>query len=670
MAKKMGRNWKKVVCGCVAVALAIGVCLNGVGPMACKAEGTMGTESTGTESAGSESAGTESAGTESENAEGTKAAGGQSDVYLNIGSVSKMYTVTAVMQLVDQGKVDLDAPVTDYLPDFKLADERYQKITVRMLMNHTSGLMGTVYGEIFLLGEESSDYHDAFLGILQKEELKYEPGTCNCYCNDGFTLLEILVERVSGMTFTDYLKKNICKPLSLEKTGTLWNMDADGLVPIYVNGDVKMASERVSAIGTGGIISNARDVSSFGAAFFAGNEGLLSEKAKKEMAKNYQIGCQESFGLGWDEVTKKDYEKAGVTILSKGGDTFFQHASLVVAPEEKISVAVISSGGDSSLNEEMALALLDVALLEQGISVEHPAKELPALSDAVPEEYLACEGFYANAYGTVSITFPNMQYMRIISLTYDAEFEKQYMYSPEGVFVEVSGDVASGKAIPVRPVTTESFEEKDGQIYLVDQTGGYTLVKAPENKVSDQVQKAWERRDGVSYYYVNGSSSDETYAIDNHCFTLCTSEDAWGYVNGRIMLDENHAGCQMLMPGTASRDFSNVRMERADGKEYLCMDEYNYRYISEEYVSVLTEDVTEVELKTKEASWYKIDGAKNVTLRLELPENAAVYVYDQYGNIRYSSHMTQYGNEIPLPEYGNIVFIGETGDHIHISLMK
>lgn len=650
MAKKMGRNWKKVVCGCVAVALAIGVCLNGVGPMACKAEGTMGTES--------------------ENAEGTKAAGGQSDVYLNIGSVSKMYTVTAVMQLVDQGKVDLDAPVTDYLPDFKLADERYQKITVRMLMNHTSGLMGTVYGEIFLLGEESGDYHDAFLGILQKEGLKYEPGTCNCYCNDGFTLLEILVERVSGMTFTDYLKKNICKPLSLEKTGTPWNMDADGLVPIYVNGDVKMASERVSAIGAGGIISNARDVSSFGAAFFAGNKGLLSEKAKKEMAKNYQIGCQESFGLGWDEVTKKDYEKAGVTILSKGGDTFFQHASLVVAPEEKISVAVLSSGGDSSLNEEMALALLDVALLERGISVEHSVRELPELSDAVPEEYLAYEGVYANAYGTVSITFPNMQYMRIISLTYDAEFEKQYMYSPEGVFVEVSGDVASGKAIPVRPVTTESFEEKDGQIYLVDQTGGYTLVKAPENKVSDQVQKAWERRDGVSYYYVNGSSSDETYAIDNHCFTLRTSEDAWGYVNGRVMLDENHAGCQTMMPGTASRDFSNVRMERADGKEYLCMDEYNYRYISEEYVSVLTEDVTEVELKTKEASWYKIDGAKNVTLRLELPENAAVYVYDQYGNIRYSSHMTQYGNEIPLPEYGNIVFIGETGDHIHISLMK
>lgn len=642
--RNMKRNWKQVFFGCAAGVLAVSICMCAAGAVTCKAQ-------------------------ENNQAKNRQEIAAD-EYYLNIGSVSKVYTVTAVMQLVDQGKVDLDAPVTDYIPDFRLEDERYQKITVRMLMNHTSGLMGSVYGEIFLMGEESTDYHDAFLGILQKEGLKHEPGTCNCYCNDGFTLLEILVERVSGMTFTDYLEEHVCKPLSMNKTGTPWNVDANDLAPIYVNGDVQMASERGSAIGAGGIISTARDVSSFGAAFFSGNEALLSEKAKKEMAKNYRIGCLESFGLGWDEVMKKDYENAGVTVLSKGGDTFFQHASLVVAPDEKISVAVLSSGGDSGINEEMALELLDIALLEQGISVEHPETELPELSEAVPESYLSYEGVYANAYGTVSITFPNQQCMQITSLTYDGNFEKQYVYSAEGVFVEMSGDVASGKAIPVRPVMTEAFEEKDGQVYLVDQTGGYSLYKVSENNVSNQVQKAWEQRDGVSYYYVNGSASDETYAIENHCFTLHTSEVARGYVNGRVMLDEDHAGYQTIMPGTASRDLSNVRMERVDGKEYLCMDEYNYRYVSEECIPVLTEDVTEVALKTKEASWFKIDGAKNVTLRLELPEKAAAYVYDQFGNLRYTSHAAQYGNEVPLPEYGMIVFIGETGSSVHVGMIK
>ncbi|MBR6477399.1 MAG: beta-lactamase family protein, partial [Lachnospiraceae bacterium] len=348
----MSQGLKKVVCGCAAGLLALGVCMNGAGTLNCKAES------------------------------GLSAQGAQESVTasrrLNIGSVSKVYTVTAVMQLADQGKVDLDAPVTEYITDFSMADERYKKITVRMLMNHTSGLMGSVYGGIFRFDEADGEYHDSFLSILRKESLKYEPGAFNCYCNDGFTLLEILVERVSGMTFTQYLEENICKPLSLNATGTAWNTDANELVPVYVNGNVKMSSERGEACGAGGIMSTAREVCEFGSAFFYGNQVLLSENAKKEMAKNFGTGFYaESFGLGWDEVTKKDYESAGVTVLSKGGDTFYHNASLAVAPEEGISVAVLASGGGSGVDEELALALMDVALAAQGIEVEHPEKEKP-----------------------------------------------------------------------------------------------------------------------------------------------------------------------------------------------------------------------------------------------------------------------------------------------------
>ena len=139
---KMGKRWKKMVCGCAAGVLAVSACVGAAGAMTCKAEGNVKVESAQEQA---------------------------SERLLNVGSVSKVYTVTAVMQLVDQGKVNLDAPVTDYITDFKLADERYQKITVRMLMNHTSGLMGSVYGEIFHLGDGNSEYHDAFLGFLQKE---------------------------------------------------------------------------------------------------------------------------------------------------------------------------------------------------------------------------------------------------------------------------------------------------------------------------------------------------------------------------------------------------------------------------------------------------------------------------------------------------------------------
>ena len=598
---------------------------------------------------------------------GTDANEDSSDYILNIGSTSKMYAVAAVMQLSDQGKVELDAPVTDYIPDFKMADERYKDITVRMLMNHTSGLMGSQYNGIFLLGEKSEEYHDTFLFNLESERLKADPGAFNCYCNDGFTLLEIIVERVSGMTFTEYMEEKICKPLSLKNTGSIWSMDMDRQAPIYVNGNVKLEPEYGLAIGAGGIASTAEEVSTFGAAFFTGNNVLLSEESKKKMEKNNKAGdSAENFGLGWDEVEKEDYKKAGVTVLSKGGDTDYQHASLVVAPDEEISVAVLSSGGGSGINEQMALALMDEALKEQGINIEHSEEEKPELLSEIPDELLRYEGLYANTNLTLSISFPDKQYMRVVSVTSENDFEEQFMYTADGTFVKMSGDTASGNAIVAQPVEAYSFMEKDGQVYMMDSFGGYSLYKVSERTVADEVQSAWNARNGVTYYLVSGSASDANYTVNNH-LKLCTSEDAPGFVNGYVMQDENHAIVDFVMPGTVSRDMSDLRMEEEEGKEYLCLDDYGWKCISEKDIPVFTDDVKSVETRSGEASWYKLDGVKNETLKLDIPEKASVFVYDKYMNIKYSSLMVGYGDSVPLPEYGMIVFVGETGSTISIT---
>ncbi|MBR3042415.1 MAG: beta-lactamase family protein [Eubacterium sp.] len=589
-----------------------------------------------------------------------------SDYILNIGSVSKMYATTAVMQLVEQGKVNLDDPVTEYIPDFKLADERYKDITVRMLMNHTSGLMGTQYGDSFLFGEKSEKYHDTFLKKLEGEKLKADPGAFNCYCNDGFTLLEIIVERVSGKTFTEYMEENICKPLSMENTGSIWNMDMDRQAPIYINGNVKLEPEYCTLVGAGGVVSNAEEVCTFGSAFFTGNDVLLSEESKKEMAENNKAGgSAENFGLGWDEVEKEDYKKAGVTVVSKGGDTDYQHASLVVAPDEKISVAVLSSGGGSGINEKMALALMDEALKEQGINIEHSEEEKPELISTVPEEFLKYEGLYANTNLTLSISFPDKQYMRVVSVTSENEFEEQFMYTADGTFVKMSGDVASGNAIVAQPVEAYSFDEKDGHTIMIDSYGGYSVYKVSEKNVADEVQSAWDERSGVTYYLVSGSASDVNYSQNNHII-LKTSEEAPGFVNGYVMQDENHAGVDFVMPGSISRDMSELRMEEVDGKEFLCLDDLGWKCISEKNIPSFTNDLKSVDLKSGEASWFRIDGAKNETLKLDIPDNASVYVYDKYMNIKYSSKMVGYGDSVPLPEYGMIVFVGETGSTVSI----
>mgnify|MGYP001571799979 FL=1 len=133
-----------------------------------------------------------------------------------IGSVSKMFVTTAVMKLVDSGKIKLDTPITEYIKEFKMADDRYKKITVRMLLNHSSGLMGSSFSNTLLFGDNDTYSHDTFLEQLKLQRLKAEPGAYSVYCNDGFTLAQILVEHVTGIDYTTYITNTFASPLKME----------------------------------------------------------------------------------------------------------------------------------------------------------------------------------------------------------------------------------------------------------------------------------------------------------------------------------------------------------------------------------------------------------------------------------------------------------------------
>lgn len=590
--------------------------------------------------------------------------------FLNIGSVSKVYVVAAVMQLADQGKIDIDAPVTEYIPEFRLADERYMDITVRMLMNHTSGLMGTVYAGAIRFDDRSSEYHDSFLTILSKERLKNTPGEYNCYCNDGFTLLEMVVERVSNMTFTEYMEKNITAPLGLYHTGTMWNVPSfDHQAPSYIDGDIKTAPECVQLIGAGGIMADANELCTFGSAFFKGNKVLLSEKAKNQMTENQAIGfSKECFGLGWDEVSIPDYSRVGVKVIQKGGDTFSQHASLTVAPEEEISIAVVSSGGSSAVNEELAGELLDIALLEKGIEVEHVLREVPEMVNRIPEEIKYYEGQYTKGDSILDVSFPDDKYMLIRSLAESAPFEVQYLHTEEGSFIKVSGDVESGNAIPVKPVDEYSFETVNGRDFMKDANGNYVCERITERTVGDTVQNAWDDRNGVTYYCSSLHYNDALILQRGlSSVTLNTYDEVRGYVNGCVIIDENHAENRTNIPGSASRDTSDMEISKKDGCEILTLTDTNISYVSEKNISDYSGDITEVETKSKSAVWLRLNGIENETVRFDIPGNAAVYVFDKFGNVKYTNYMMNRDYCVPLPEYGMIVFMGDTGAKIRIN---
>lgn len=122
--------------------------------------------------------------------------------------------------LVDTHKVDIDQPLTTYIKDFTMADERYKQITPRMLLNHSLGLYGAHYKNSMLFNDNDTENHDELLLRLRSETLKSNPGEYSVYSNDSFQLLEILVERVSGLSYTEFLAKHISAPLGLNSTKT------------------------------------------------------------------------------------------------------------------------------------------------------------------------------------------------------------------------------------------------------------------------------------------------------------------------------------------------------------------------------------------------------------------------------------------------------------------
>ncbi|MCR4646495.1 MAG: beta-lactamase family protein [Oscillospiraceae bacterium] len=594
-----------------------------------------------------------------------------------IGSVSKTYAAVAVMQLYDQGKLDIDAPVTDYLPDFRMADPRYKSITPRMLMNHTSGLMGTTMGDFMLFDDRDTRPHDTLLQELSTQRLKADPGAFGAYCNDGFTLLELLVEEVSGESFTDYLENHICKPLGLEQTGSVWNaFRTPEQVATYQGGSIRYAPDYCMNIGSGGILSTAAEVCTFGSAFFTGDNRLLSEKAKQEMEKTSVTDAyQDGFGLGFDAVSQDDYAAAGVKVISKGGDLLEQHGGLVIAPDEQISVAVLSSGGSSMYNELMAQALMDIALGEKGITVEHPTAVQKETLDTVPEQYLDMAGLYLSAEGLCQLSFPDGKYMEITTMTHFRPKTERFLYTTEDSFVLVEGNIAEGKAVQAKAQRVLHFTRRSGIDYITEDsyneigsegrftTHSYTMQRLDANPVSEAAQAAWDARSCKKYYVYDLRYSNVSY-LEMPSYTLETFPEAPSYVSGMKIIDETHAQAALTMPG--GRDLRDITIRQENGTEFLDVTNLAMSFIAEEAIPALPSDLTEVALHSKQAAWYSIGEAENQTLTLDIPAHAAVYVYDSYDRMTYSSYMTGYGNRVPLPNGGKIVFLGEDGEVIHI----
>jgi CubicO group peptidase (beta-lactamase class C family) len=142
------------------------------------------------------------------------------ETLFHMASITKPFVATAVMQLVERGKVELDAPVTRYLSYFRLKDPRYRSITVRQMLTHTSG-MPDVEDYLWDKPEFDDGALEHYVRSLQDKVLLWDPGAKFAYSNMAFEVLGDLVAKVSGMSFEDYVGANILKTVGMTSSTLL-----------------------------------------------------------------------------------------------------------------------------------------------------------------------------------------------------------------------------------------------------------------------------------------------------------------------------------------------------------------------------------------------------------------------------------------------------------------
>jgi CubicO group peptidase (beta-lactamase class C family) len=330
-----------------------------------------------------------------------------------IGSVSKMFATIAVMKLVDWGVVDLDTPLVTYVPAFRMADAGYEKITVRMLLNHSSGFPGTDYRNA-LIRSPVPGYLDQVLHTLSMSRLKAPPGYMSVYCNDGFTISAALVGAMSGKSYVQFVQDEILTPLGMANTRyPLSAFPAGSYAKAYMKGAAK-PQEFVNTFASGGLYSTADDMARIAMMFLnggrVGTTRILSGASVAEMAKDQTIGSFDpihndslAFGLGWDSVSQPGLAAVGFDGWAKGGDSSDYHAALVVSPQAQLGIVVLTDSGPGSAPAIAAAErVLLRALNENGRIPAFPSPLLAVVPPVapVPDDLLAA---IAGEYATDSV---------------------------------------------------------------------------------------------------------------------------------------------------------------------------------------------------------------------------------------------------------------------------
>ena len=274
-----------------------------------------------------------------------------------LGSITKQFTATAILQLVDQGKVKLDGKVSDYLPDYR--KDVGDKVTVHQLLNHTSGIPSYTGLPGFFQDVSRNPFKvDDFVKKYASNDLEFEPGSKFSYNNSGYFLLGAIIEKVSGKPYEQVLKENIFEPLGMKNTGY---DHFDTLIEKRATGYQKTANGFVNApyldmsipYAAGSLYATVEDLFLWDQALYT--DRVLPEQTKQVMFKPHLA----NYAYGWS-VRNARFDPKVQVITHNGGINGFS-TTIIRFPAEKNLIVMLDNTGQGldRLSEELAKILYD-----------------------------------------------------------------------------------------------------------------------------------------------------------------------------------------------------------------------------------------------------------------------------------------------------------------------
>lgn len=296
-----------------------------------------------------------------------------------IGSITKQFTAMAIMILQEQGKLKVEDPISQHLED---APEAWNDVTIHHLLTHTSGIPSYTGMADYVRDMMLPQSLDQMVARFRDKPLEFKPGDEFRYSNSGYFLLGAIIEQASGMSYEDFLEKEICQPLGLKDTGydryrsvlphraSGYNRDNDGLV----NADYLDMSQPYAA---GSMYSTVEDLSRWDEALR--NHKLISEESYQQMYTPEKNG----YAYGWSVN-----DDAGRQSIGHGGgiNGFVTHIRRY--PSEKLCVVVLSNvlpANPGRISKDLASIMLGDAY---EVPQERKAAEVdPVVFDAYEGDY-------------------------------------------------------------------------------------------------------------------------------------------------------------------------------------------------------------------------------------------------------------------------------------------